>query len=74
MKPHRLQKSEDKVLLGVCGGIAEFLGWSKTTVRILWVLLTLSGLGFLAYPILGLFMPSATDGGNHFDLEDYRAE
>lgn len=74
MKPHRLQKSEDKVLLGVCGGIAEFLGWSKSTVRILWVLRTLSGLGFLAYPILGLFMPLGTDGGNNFDLENYWAE
>lgn len=74
MKQQRLQKSEDKILLGVCGGIAEFVGWSKRTVRILWVLLTFAGLGFLAYPVLGLIMPSATDGGNDFDIDNYRAE
>lgn len=74
MTQQRLQKSEDKVLLGVCGGIAEFLGWSKSTVRILWVLLTFAGLGFLAYPVLGLIMPSAADGGNDFDIDNYRAE
>ena len=74
MNQQRLQKSEDKILLGVCGGIAEFLGWSKNTVRVVWVLLTLVGFGFLAYPILGLIMPSATDGGNGFDIDDYRAE
>ena len=74
MTQQRLQKSEDKILLGVCGGIAEFLGLSKRTVRILWVLLTFAGLGFLAYPVLGLIMPSATDGGNDFDIDNYRAE
>ncbi len=74
MKQQRLQKSEDKILLGVCGGIAAFVGWSKRTVRILWVLLTFAGLGFLAYPVLGLIMPSATDGGNDFDIDNYRAE
>jgi phage shock protein PspC (stress-responsive transcriptional regulator) len=29
MNQKRLQKSDDKILLGVCGGIAEFIGWSK---------------------------------------------
>jgi len=74
MNQKRLQKSEDKVLLGVCGGIAEFLGWSKNTVRIVWVLLTLAGFGFLAYPILGFIMPSAADNGNDFNIDDYRAD
>lgn len=58
MQHKRLSKSDDKILLGVCGGIAEFLGWSKQTVRILWVTLTIFGFGFLAYPILALIMPS----------------
>jgi len=71
MKRRRLSKSDDRVLLGVCGGIAEFLGWSKQSVRILWVIFTFMGLGIFAYPILAFIMPSESDG---FDLNNYRKE
>jgi len=59
MRNNRLTKSNDKVLLGVCGGIAEFIGWPKKTVRISWLVLTLFGLGIFVYPILALIMPAA---------------
>jgi phage shock protein C len=74
MNQKRLQKSDDKILLGVCGGIAEFIGWSKKTVRLLWVVFTFFGVGIFAYPILGLIMPSSTDNGSGFDIDNYRAE
>ena len=51
-----------RVLAGVCGGIAEWLGWSPTTVRILYVLLSILSAGFpgiLVYIILWLVMPQA---------------
>jgi len=57
----RLQRSRrDRKLAGVCGGIAEYLGWDPTLVRVLWILLTLAGgSGVLIYLILWLVMPEA---------------
>lgn len=72
MNNKRLSKSKDRILLGVCGGIAEFLGWSKQTVRLLWVVLTVLGLGLLVYPILALIMPTESRGD--FNLDDYQKE
>ena len=56
----RLTRSNDQWIAGVCGGIAEFLGWKPDTVRLLWVLGTIlsAGLGGLAgYIVLWLVMP-----------------
>ncbi len=56
----RLSKSlTDKVLFGVCGGIAEYLGWDSTLVRIVFVGLTIFGVGspILIYIILAVIMP-----------------
>ena len=40
----RLYKSRtDRMIDGVCGGIAEYFGLDSTLVRIAWVLLTLLG-------------------------------
>ncbi len=56
----RLKKSRiDKMIAGVCGGIAEYLGWDATLVRILYVILVFSSFGtmVLVYFILALIMP-----------------
>jgi phage shock protein C len=56
----RLKKSRiDKMIAGVCGGIAEYLGWDSTLVRILFVILVFSSIGtmVLIYFILALIMP-----------------
>jgi phage shock protein C len=46
------------MLAGVCGGVAEYLGWDVTIVRVLWIILTLAGgSGVLLYIILWLVMP-----------------
>jgi len=50
----------DRVLFGVCGGIAEWLGWSSTVVRIAYVLISVFSAAFpgiLVYLILALLMP-----------------
>ena len=55
---HRSRRN--RMIAGVCGGIAEWLGWSPTTVRILYVLLSILSAGFpgiLVYIILWLVMP-----------------
>jgi phage shock protein C len=55
-----LRSREHRILGGVCGGIAEWLGWSPTTVRILYVLVSVLSAAFpgiLVYLLLWLFMP-----------------
>jgi phage shock protein C len=54
----RLCRSSQRMLAGVCGGIAEYLGWDPTMVRLGWIILTLlGGSGILIYLILWLVMP-----------------
>lgn len=51
---------ENRVIAGVCGGLAEWLGWDPTVVRVLYVLLSvLSGAfpGILVYILLWVVMP-----------------
>lgn len=52
----------DKLVGGVCGGLADYFGFDPTLVRILWVVMTLvtSGGGFLAYLALWLLLPVGT--------------
>jgi phage shock protein PspC (stress-responsive transcriptional regulator) len=56
-----LQRSKrDKVLGGVCGGIAEWLGWSPTLVRVLYVLISIASAAFpgtIVYIVLWILMP-----------------
>lgn len=56
----KLRKSRtDKMLAGVCGGFAEYLGWDPTLVRIIFAVLLISSFGtaVLAYFILAIVMP-----------------
>lgn len=49
----------DRMLGGVCGGIAEYFNIDASLVRILWVVFTLmGGSGLLAYFICLLVIPS----------------
>lgn len=50
----------DRLLGGVCGGLARWLGWDPTLVRILYVLLSIFSAAFpgaLVYVILWIAMP-----------------
>lgn len=51
-----------KIVGGVCGGLADYLGWDPSLVRILWVVATVTtgGGGFLAYLALWLLLPVGT--------------
>ena len=55
----RLNKS-DRVLMGVCAGIADYTGVDLLLVRLLTVLLTLCGFGstIIIYLLIGLLAPS----------------
>lgn len=55
----RLKKSQNRVICGVCGGLAEYLDLDPTVMRIIWVLLLLfAGGGLLLYLIFALIMPN----------------
>lgn len=57
---NRLERSNDKVLAGVCGGIAEYLGWDAAKVRLLYILVSVLSAAFpgmLVYVILWFAMP-----------------
>ncbi len=58
-EPRRLYRSEnDKMLGGICGGIAAYLKIDSSVVRILFALLTLGfGTGILVYLILWIVLP-----------------
>lgn len=48
------------VIAGVCGGIAEWIGWDPTLVRVLYVLVSIFSAAFpgmLVYVILWAVMP-----------------
>jgi len=51
----------DRMIAGVCGGLARWLGWDSTAVRILYVLISVFSAAFpglLVYIILALVMPA----------------
>ncbi len=58
----KLTKSKNKMVGGVCAGIAEYLGWDITLVRIIYLCLSLFSAGFpglLLYIILSIVMPQS---------------
>jgi phage shock protein PspC (stress-responsive transcriptional regulator) len=52
---------QHKMIAGVCGGFADWLGWNPTAVRILFVILSIfpgAGIpGIIVYLVLWLVMP-----------------
>ena len=55
----RLYRSEsNRMLCGVCAGVAEYIGIDPTVVRLLVALLGLTGSGILAYFIAAFIIPT----------------
>lgn len=57
----KLYKSNNRMICGVCAGIAEYLGIDPTVVRLIWAALGLTGTGILLYIIAALVMPENMD-------------
>ena len=56
----RLTRSRNSIFGGVCGGLAEWLDWDPTLVRIIYVLVSILSVAFpgiLVYLVLWLVMP-----------------
>jgi len=60
MEPKKLYKSNtNKMISGVCGGIAEYINLDPTIVRLLWVVFCfMGGAGILAYIIAAIVIPN----------------
>jgi phage shock protein C len=51
-----------KIIAGVCGGLADWLGWSPNVTRILYVIVSVLSAAFpgiLTYIILWIVLPKA---------------
>lgn len=56
MSDKTLALSNDKMIAGVCGGIADYFGWSSGGVRLAYVL-SAAFPGLFIYIVLWLLMP-----------------
>ena len=53
---------KNRMIAGVCGGLAEWLGWDPAVLRIVYVVVSIVSVAFpgiLAYVILWILMPEA---------------
>ncbi len=60
MSSARLLRSRDRILGGVCGGLAKWLGWDVTIVRLAYILISILSVAFpgtIVYIILWIIMP-----------------
>lgn len=56
----QLTKSNNKVIAGVCAGVAEYLNMDPTLVRVgFFLFVWFGGSGILLYFILALIMPNS---------------
>jgi phage shock protein PspC (stress-responsive transcriptional regulator) len=55
----RLHRSRtEKMVAGVCGGLAQYFNIDPTIVRLLWVVITImGGAGILLYVVLWIIVP-----------------
>ena len=59
MNNRKLTRSNDRMIAGVCAGLAEYFGFDTTLVRVAYALLTVftAVSGLIVYLILMIVMP-----------------
>ena len=59
METKKLVKSnQNRIICGVCGGLARYFNIDATVIRLVWVLFCLAGgSGVLAYIVAAIIMP-----------------
>jgi phage shock protein C len=73
--PKRLYRSRDKVIAGVCGGLAERMGWDPTIVRIAFAVLFFTGIlsaVFIVYIVIWAITPVAPYRPRHLSPDEER--
>lgn len=68
------RSSHNRIIAGVCGGLAEQLGWSPFRMRVVWVLATLftAFAGLLVYLALWYLMPKEPTHFESAPLQPWR--
>jgi len=57
MEKKLYRSSHNRIIAGVCSGLAEYLNIDPTVVRVIWALVSISGAGILAYLVCALIIP-----------------
>lgn len=57
----KLYKSNNRMICGVCAGVAEYFGIDPTIVRLIWAAFAMSGTGILLYIVAVIVMPENLD-------------
>jgi phage shock protein C len=63
----RLTRSKNKMIAGVCAGIAEYFGWDTTLFRVVFVVVSILSVAFpgiVVYLVLWAVMPRPVDTGS----------
>ena len=61
MEKKLYRSKTNKMLAGVCGGLGEYTNLDPTIVRLLAVLIGLSGAGLVAYLVCAVIIPEKPD-------------
>ena len=71
----RITRSQsDRLLTGVCGGVADYFSIDPTLVRLIWIFFTLfGGSGLLAYIIATLMIPDSNSQERYFKLDSLKS-
>ena len=57
MEKKLYRNTKNKMIAGVCSGLAEYLNIDPTIVRLIWALIALGGAGIIAYLIAEIIIP-----------------
>ena len=57
MQKKLYRNTNDKMIAGVCSGLAEYINIDPTIVRLIWALVALSGAGVVAYLVAAIIIP-----------------
>ena len=57
MEKKLYRNPNNKMLAGVCSGLAEYINIDPTIIRVIWALVGLTGTGIIAYLICALIIP-----------------
>lgn len=58
--PKKLYRSrQDRIVAGVCGGLGDYLDVDPNIIRLLWILLGLTGTGIIFYLIAIVIIPES---------------
>lgn len=74
-KNKRLYKSNDKMLDGVCAGIANYFGIDPTIVRVIYAVIALCSAGMpmtILYIVLAIIMPREPENTDGYQYNEYQ--